>query len=75
MITASQRLAVHRFRHEDAEEVLRDPYPLVDKDLTAEAERARRALDHCSSDPSAGGPAPCSLRPTTMPRSRRPSAR
>ena len=46
MITASQRLAVHRFRHENAEEVLRDPYPLVDKDLTAEAERARWALVH-----------------------------
>jgi len=51
MITASQRLGVHRFRHENAEEVLRDPYPLVDKDLTPEAERARRALVHSLIEP------------------------
>ena len=51
MITASQRLGVHRFRHENAEEVLRDPYPLIDKDLTAEAERARRALVHSLIEP------------------------
>lgn len=51
MITASQRLGVHRFRHENAEEVLRDPYPLVDKDLTPEAERVRRALVHSLIEP------------------------
>jgi len=45
MTTASERMGVRRFENENAEEALREEYPLVEKNLAPEAERARRALE------------------------------